>query len=145
MFRWFTREKPSIKPEEDEFIIIDTDTEVPEVPEVPEFECKYFTQDEIWERNENGEQNNTVHVECIEDDTNDPTHDIHYREPIVEEHPTPDSKKKDHDGPVFFTNDYMILPSPTEDALEKQLRYMISFMLSFEIIIDRCIAELCHL
>ena len=145
MFRWFTREKPSIKPEEDEFIIIDTDIEVPEVPEVPEFECKYFTQDEIWERNENGEQNNTVHVECIEDDTNDPTHDIHYREPIVEEHPTPDSKKKDHDGPVFFTNDYMILPSPTEDALEKQLRYMISFMLSFEIIIDRCVAELCHL
>ena len=139
MFRWFTREKPSIKPEEDEFIIIDTDTEV------PEFECKYFTQDEIWERNENGEQNNTVHVESIEDDTNDPTHDIHYREPIVEEHPTPDSKKKDHDGPVFFTNDYMILPSPTEDALEKQLRYMISFMLSFEIIIDRCVAELCHL
>jgi hypothetical protein len=145
MFRWFTREKPSIKPEEDEFIIIDTDIEVPEVPEVPEFECKYFTQDEIWERNENGEQNNTVHVECIEDDTNDPTHDIHYREPIVEEHPTPDTKKKDHDGPVFFTNDYMILPSPTEDALEKQLRYMISFMLSFEIIIDRCVAELCHL
>lgn len=145
MFRWFTREKPSIKPEEDEFIIIDTDTEVPEVPEVPEFECKYFTQDEIWERNENGEQNNTIQVECIEDDTDDPTHDIHYREPIVEEHPTPDSKKKDHDGPVFFTNDYMILPSPTEDALEKQLRYMISFMLSFEIIIDRCIAELCHL
>ena len=142
MFRWFTREKPSIKPEEDEFIIIDTDIEV---PEVPEFECKYFTQDEIWERNENGEQNNTVHVECIEDDTNDPTHDIHYREPIIEEHPTPDSKKKDHDGPVFFTNDYMILPSPTEDALEKQLRYMISFMLSFEIIIDRCVAELCHL
>lgn len=144
MFRWFTREKPSIKPEEDEFIIIDTEPTETDT-EVPEFECKYFTQDEIWERNENGEQNNTVHVECIEDDTNDPTHDIHYREPIIEEHPTPDSKKKDHDGPVFFTNDYMILPSSTEDALEKQLRYMISFMLSFEIIIDRCIAELCHL
>ena len=144
MFRWFTREKPSIKPEEDEFIIIDTEPTETDI-DVPEFECKYFTQDEIWERNENGEQNNTVHVECIEDDTNDPTHDIHYREPIVEEHPTPDSKKKDHDGPVFFTNDYMILPSPTEDALEKQLRYMISFMLSFEIIIDRCVAEFCHL
>lgn len=143
MFRWFTREKPSIKPEEDEFIIIDTEATKTDT-EVPEFECKYFTQDEIWERNENGEQN-TVHDEYIEDDTDDPTHDIHYREPIVEEHPTPDSKKKDHDDPVFFTNDYMILPSSTEDALEKQLRYMISFMLSFEIIIDRCIAELCHL
>jgi len=53
MFRWFTREKPSIKPEEDEFIIIDTEP----IQEVPEFECKYFTQDEILERNENGEQN----------------------------------------------------------------------------------------
>ena len=143
MFRWFTREKPSIKPEEDEFIIIDTEPTETDT-DVPEFECKYFTQDEIWERNENGEQN-TVHVECIEDDTDDPTHDIHYREPIVEEHPTPDSKKKEHDGPVFFTNDYMIVPSSTEDALEKQLRYMLSFMLSFEITIERCIAELCRL
>ena len=141
MFRWFAREKPNVTPEENEFIIIETEP----TQEVPEFECQYFTQEEIWERNENGEQNNTIHVECIEDDTDDPTHNIHYREPIVEEHPTPDSKKKDHDGPVFFANDYMILPSSTEDALEKQLRYMISFMLSFEIIIDRCIADLCHL
>jgi len=129
MFRWFTREKkPVVIPEEEEFLIIDTEP-VETIVEVPEFECKYFTQEEIWERNENGEQN-TIHVECIE--------------PIVE-HPTQDSKKKEEDAPVFFTNDYMIMPSPTEDALEKHLRYMISFMLSFEITIERCIAELCHL
>jgi len=138
MFRWFMREKkPLVTPEEEEILIIDTEP-VETMTEVPEFECKYFTQEEIWERNENGEQNNTIHVECIEtiDDTD-------YHEPIIE-HPTPNSKKKE-DAPVFFTNDYMIVPSPTEDALEKHLRYMISFMLSFEITIERCIAELCHL
>lgn len=129
MFRWFTREKkPLVIPEEEEFLIIDTEP-IETTVEVPEFECKYFTQEELWERNENREQN-TIQIECIE--------------PIVE-HPTPDSKKKEDEPPVFFTNDYMIVPSPTEDALEKQLRYMISIMLSFEITIEKCIAELCRL
>ena len=154
MFRWFTRQpiKPEVLSKEDDFVVIDTEPDV-----TTDFECKYFTEEEIWDRNENGEQNDTImeHIECIEDDTDNPTHDIHYREPIIdygetiieEQYPTHDTKKKEtlHEVPVFFSHEYTIVPSPTEDAIEKQLRYMLSFMLSFDIIVEKCIADLCHL